>query len=226
MGKIEQHILDDSARKKALGQFSSAKILINYSPVAFGESHASVIARAIVWDLMDTGCVKRLFTEQANSQLGERTLEDRLQTLAKPKISEEGNISYTGGGTESELSDPIEELYLAREALNEISGREKPDITYMSLMQHAVHCGVSVYCYDVKISKDRLPGGRRRYPRLTDSEVLAMRNEHMTTKYLNTPNRTEAGTVLLGGSDHFDEHSRPTLLETMKIPEMSYIRCD
>lgn len=211
MGKIEEHISDAGVRAEAQEHLTRAKERLAAGPVAFGENHNSVVARAIIWDLMSGGRVKRFFTEQQDYRLRGRTLEESLQALANPDIDEKGGISFACGGSEAEVSGDIEFLYRGLEALNQSTGRGKQAIPYVDLMRHAVQRAVTVYCYDAEV-KAGTP--------LEDA--MKFRNEHMTQRYLTTANHTEPGTILLGGSHHFDEHSEPSLLTTMGIPEESY----
>lgn len=212
MGKIEQHISDAGVLAAAQEHLARAKELIAAGPIAFGENHNSVVARAIIWDLMAGGRVKRFFTEQPNEKMFEQTLEGNLQALANPVFGEDGAfVGFPGGASEAELSEPIEKLYGLLERLNQIQGRRENPIPYVNLMRRAVQCSVTVYCYDIRV-KNGTP----------HDDAMKFRNEHMTQRYLTAANHTEPGTVLLGGSHHFDEHSEPNLLTTMGIPVESY----
>lgn len=227
MRKIAECVPEGSTRNRAIELFTRAKELVKLGPLAFGEDHNSPVARAIIWDLMDIDLIRMLFTEQPNPKLGaeEISLEERFQTLARPDLKD-GQISFRGGGTESSLSGPIEGYYERAERLNETEGgRSKPVIPYMDLMQHAVQRGVLVYCYDIKVNAQRDSEGYRRPKALEKAKVVNLRDDHMAMRYLATPNVTQGGTVLLGGSDHFDDSYPPSLLKRMGIPKEQYLHC-
>lgn len=230
MRKIAECLKEEGVRKWAEEKLNEAKELIKLGPVVFGEDHVSPVARAIIWDLMDTGQVKRFFTEQPNFKLEHGlTMEQALQTLATPKVGEDGSIKYAiEGQTEATMSEDVESRYMAMELINKSGGREEVAITYGDLMQHAVRHGILVYCYDVKVDPVRGEGGFRRPKKLNDEDMLRIRNEHMTMRYLTTDHRSFPGTVLLGGSDHFNHKlsKQKHLLELMGIDKAQYIECN
>ena len=179
---------------------------------------------------MDTGLVKRFFTEQPDFPLENgQTMEQALQTLATPTVGDGGSIRYAvEGQTEGSMSGAIESKYRWLENNNKLNGRVEPAITYRDLMQHAVRHGIVVYCYDVKVDPVRGEGGRRRPEKLSDEQTLAIRNEYMAKRYLNTPEKSFPGTLLLGGSDHFNyaKSKGPHLLDLTKLDSSRYIECD
>ncbi len=227
MGKITDCIKDELLRVKAEEKLAAAKVLLSQGVVVFGESHVEPVARAIVWDLIAAGLVERMFTEQPNSTLGNgQTMEQNLQTLATPTVDGTAVKYAIEGQSEGTMSAAVEFAYAMLERQNELNGRPVPVITYRDLMQHAVRHGVLVFCYDVSVDPTR-DRGRKRYPPLSDEAVLKVRNEHMTNRYLTTDMKSFAGTVLLGGSDHFDyaKSKQANMLDLMKIDKSKYIEC-
>lgn len=227
MGKIADCIKDELLRVEAKEKLAKAKLLLSQGVVVFGESHTEPVARAIVWDLISAGLVERMFTEQPNGMLQNGlTMEQNLQTLATPTVDGTSVKYAIEGQGEGSMSAAVEFAYAMLELQNKESGRPVPVITYCDLMQHAVRHGTLVYCYDVRVDPKR-DGGRRRYPPLSDEQVLKVRNEHMTNRYLTTEMKSLAGTVLLGGSDHFNyaKSKQPNMLDLTKIDKSKYIEC-
>jgi hypothetical protein len=214
MGKIAECV-EPGQQSWALGMFEQALTLIHNGPVVFGESHTSPVARAIIWDLIDTGLVKTFFTEQANPKdpysqgAARRTLQEMLQPLA---VGSKYGIEL---GTEDEKWKAINEIYRREEFMNREKGRGQVAIPYKDLMQHAVRHGILVYCYDLDL----------RTKKYSDEQKIKERNEQMASTYLNTATKSFPGTLLLGGSWHFDAHSNPTLLELMGLDKAKYFEC-
>lgn len=191
-------------------------------PVAFGENHTIGVCRCVIWDLIRAGRVLRLFLELQDDQTETNTAY--LQHLVRQSSYHPGDAGLRG----------IVDKLNGKEVGSSLIRQASNPVPMGDLVAAAVDNGVRVYFYDkptAATAPDASSVAQRRAQRKRDQaavsdEGIGDRNLHSASVFQRAPDHRAPGSVLLGGSLHFNAGrvQDRSLLRLLSIGDEQYFQ--
>lgn len=186
----------DIVRKITL---SELKNKLEYGPIFIGEAHSKPFARAAIKNLIEAGCVKKLFLEFPNME------NENLKEIQDAAIY----LSSASRNFDEEKEFAAFMAVSASEEATKIATKSERPFPMWDLIKAALDKGdISIYFHDS-------PGGKQGtviidgnvHPLEYITSIEAVRGRNKDAAYIINKNNFGAGTVILAGIDHLDSQA-------------------